>query len=393
MSSFLVDWLNLLIRWAHLVVGIGWIGTSFYFIALDLSLRKRAAMREGVSGTAWEVHGGGFYHVEKFLVAPKELPPDLVWYKWEAYLTWVTGFLLLIVQYYWNADVFLIDRAVYPLLPSQAIVLSVVSLVAGWFAYDALCKSAVGRNTTLLAVAVFVLILAATLLYSNIFSGRGALIHVGAFVGTIMAVNVFGIIIPNQRKIVASLIAGEAPDPRLGAIGKQRSVHNNYLTLPVLLMMVSNHYPMLSGHGQIWLIVALIIVVGASVRHFLNRHDAGDPFEKIGWALPVAAVALGAAIWLTAPRSDPAMAGLTVGEGDIIRIVGTHCVMCHSAKPSHAGFSEAPKGVILNSVADVIRHKDQVMAQAVNGDTMPLGNETHMTADERRQLGAFLLAH
>ncbi|CAN5305427.1 urate hydroxylase PuuD [soil metagenome] len=393
MSAFLVDWLNLVIRWAHMVVGIGWIGTSFYFIALDLSLRKREAMKEGVYGTAWEVHGGGFYHVEKFLVAPKELPPDLVWYKWEAYLTWVTGFLLLIVQYYWNADVFLIDRAVYPLLPSQAVVLSAASLVAGWFAYDRLCKSAIGRNTTLLAIAVFVLSLAATLLYSNIFSGRGALIHVGAFVGTIMAVNVFGIIVPNQRKIVASLLAGEAPDPRLGAVGKQRSVHNNYLTLPVLLMMVSNHYPMLSGHGQIWLIVALTIVVGASVRHFLNRHDAGDPFDKIGWTLPVAAVALGAAIWLTAPRADPAMAGLTVGEGDVMRIVGTHCVMCHSARPSHAGFTEAPKGVILNSVADVIRHKDQVMAQAVHGDTMPLGNETHITPEERRQLGAFLLSH
>ncbi len=208
------------------------------------------------------------------------MPPDLVWYKWEAYLTWVTGFALLVLQYYWHADVFLIDKSVLPMLPVQAIFFSVVALALGWLIYDRLCKSAIGNATTTLAVAVFILILIATWVFTHIFSGRGALIHVGAFIGTIMAFNVFGIIIPNQRKIVASLMKGEAPDPRLGAIGKQRSVHNNYLTLPVLLMMVSNHYPMLTSNSQPWLVVALIIVVGASVRHFLNRHDAHDPAEQ-----------------------------------------------------------------------------------------------------------------
>jgi uncharacterized membrane protein len=391
MSAFVVEWLNLLIRWAHLIVGIGWIGTSFYFIALDLSLRKREGMREGVYGTAWEVHGGGFYQVEKYLVAPKELPPDLVWYKWEAYLTWATGFLLLIVQYYWNADAFLISKDVLPMLPSEAIVISIASLLAGWFIYDWLCKSRIGRNTLALAIAVFILIVAASWFFSQVFSGRGALIHVGAFVGTIMAVNVFGIIIPNQRKIVASLIAGEKPDPRLGAIGKQRSVHNNYLTLPVLLMMVSNHYPMLSSHPQSWLIVALIIVMGASVRHFLNRHDAGDPFVRIGWALPVAAVALGAAIFMTAPRENTAIAGMSVSEGEVLNIVGKHCVMCHSVHPSHEGFDAPPKDVVLGSIDDIRKHAAQIMVQAVNGDTMPLGNETGMTRQERDELGAFLM--
>lgn len=391
MSAFIVDWLNLIFRWAHLVVGIGWIGTSFYFIALDLSLRKRENMPEGVYGTAWEVHGGGFYHVEKYLVAPKHLPPDLLWYKWEAYLTWMTGFALLIVQYYWSAGTYLINPSVLPLLPSQAIVISLLGLAAGWFIYDGLCRSAIGKNATALAVAVFLLIVAAAYVFSHVFSGRGALIHVGAFVGTIMAVNVFGIIIPNQKKIAASLIAGEEPDPALGAIGKQRSVHNNYLTLPVLVMMVSSHYPFLAGRGEGWLIVALIVVVGASVRHFLNRHDAGDPFSKIGWTLPVAAVALGAAVWMTAPRTDPAMAGLTVTDAQVLAIVGKHCVMCHSAHPSHEGFDAPPKGVILGSVDDVRRHGDQILTQAVNGDTMPLGNETHITREERRQLGAFIL--
>ena len=210
MAAFVVDWLNLAIRWAHLVVGIGWIGTSFYFIALDLSLRQRERMAEGVYGTAWEVHGGGFYHVEKYLVAPKTLPPDLVWFKWEAYLTWVTGLALLIVQYYWNAGTFLINPAVMPLLPGQAIVISLLGLAAGWFIYDWLCKSPIGGKPTVLAVLVFVLIVFAAYVFTHVFSGRGAMIEVGAIIGTMMAVNVFGIIIPNQKKITAALIAGRA---------------------------------------------------------------------------------------------------------------------------------------------------------------------------------------
>ena len=390
MPPFIVDWLNLIFRWAHLVVGIGWIGTSFYFIALDLSLRKRERMNEGVYGTAWEVHGGGFYHVEKYLVAPATLPPDLVWYRWEAYLTWVTGFALLILQYYWNADTFLIERSVLLLLPSQAVVISLLSLVAGWFIYDWMCKSPIGRNTPLLATLLFVLIVAAAWVFAHVFSGRGALIHVGAFIGTIMAVNVFGVIVPNQKKITASLLAGEAPDPRLGAVGKQRSVHNNYLTLPVLVLMVSNHYPMLTGHPYSWLLVALILVIGGSVRHFLNRHDAGDPFAKIAWALPVAAVALIAAVVLTAPRNDAALATMSVSDGEVLAIVGKHCVMCHSERPTHVGFDVPPKGVIIGSIDQIRSHADQIMAQAVNSTTMPLGNETGMTADERQKLGAWL---
>jgi uncharacterized membrane protein len=393
MSSFYVDWLNLVFRWAHLVVGIGWIGTSFYFIALDLSLRKRERMNPGVYGTAWEVHGGGFYQVEKYLVAPASLPPDLVWYRWEAYLTWVTGFALLILQYYWHADAFLISKAVLPLLPAQAVVISVASLVAGWFIYDTLCKSPIGRDTTALAIAVFVLIVAAAWFYGHVFSGRGALIHVGAFIGTIMAVNVFGVIIPNQKKIVASLMAHEPPDPRLGATGKQRSVHNNYLTLPVLVLMVSNHYPMLTSFPEPWLMVGLIIVVGASVRHFLNRHDAGDPFFKIAWTFPVAAVALGIAIWLTAPRGYADLVGIEVSDGEVLNIVGRHCVVCHSAHPVHEGFEAPPKEVVLTTLDDIRRNGDQIMAQAVNGDAMPLGNETAMTPDERRLLGAWIVNH
>ena len=392
MSPFVVDWLNLLLRWAHLIVGIGWIGTSFYFIALDLELRKRETMPEGVYGTAWQVHGGGFYHVHKYLVAPKQLPPDLIWFQWEAYLTWVTGIGLMVSEYYWRADVYLISPDVLPLLPIQAIVISLMSLAAGWFVYDRICKSPIGKHTLPLAIVVFALIVAAAWFYSHVFSGRGALVHVGAFVGTIMAVNVFGVIIPNQKKIVASLLAHEQPDGRLGAIGKQRSVHNNYLTLPVLVMMVSTHYPMLSGHPQSWLVVALIVVVGASVRHVLNRHDAHDPFEKYGWALPVVAVALAGAVWLTVPQTRAGLGDVTVTEGEVLAIVGKHCIMCHSAHPSHEGFDEPPKGVILTSIPNIVLHKEQILAQAVNSDTMPLGNETHITEEERQKLGAFLLS-
>lgn len=393
MSSFVLDWLNLLFRWAHLIVGIGWIGTSFYFIALDLSLRKREGMRKGVAGTAWEVHGGGFYHVEKYLVAPDDLPEDLLWYKWEAYLTWVTGFGLLILQYYLNADAYLINPNVMPLLPGQAVVISVIGLALGWFVYDAICRSPIGRNTLLLAIIVFAMILLATWGYGQLLSGRGTLIHVGAFIGTIMAVNVFGIIIPNQKKITAALMEGRAPDPRLGAIGKQRSVHNNYLTLPVLVLMVSNHYPMLTGHPQAWIVVGFIVVGGAAVRHFFNRHEAGDDLASFVWALPVAAIALAGGIWATAPRTDPTLAGMRVSEGEVLTIAAKHCAMCHARRPSHDGFDAPPKDVVLTSIEDILKNRDQVMAQAVRADTMPLGNETGMTDEERRMLGAFLLNH
>ncbi len=386
--TFAMDWLNLLFRWAHLIVGIGWIGTSFYFIALDLSLRKREGMKEGVLGTAWEVHGGGFYHVEKYTVAPKELPDDLIWYKWEAYLTWVTGFALLVVQYYFNATAYLIDPSVMKLMPGEAILISIVSLVAGWLIYDRLCKSPIGRNVPLLAGCLFALILAASYGFTHVFSGRGALIHVGAFIGTIMAVNVFGIIIPNQKKIAASLMAGEAPDPALGAMGKQRSVHNNYLTLPVLLMMVSNHYPMLTGHPQSWLLVALILVIGGMVRHFLNRHDAGDPFAKFWWALPAGAVGLVAAIIMTAPTDYSG--GDKVADATVVALAQTHCASCHAAAPTSEAFEEAPKGIHLATVEDLRRYAELIMVQAVQSDAMPLGNETGMTDEERATLGTWI---
>ncbi len=394
-AAFVTEWLNLLFRWAHLVVGVGWIGTSFYFIALDLSLRKRLNMKDGVSGTAWEVHGGGFYHVEKYMVAPKELPDDLIWYKWEAYLTWVTGFALLIVQYYLNASVYLIDPTKVLMAPSEAVLMSMASLGLGWILYDQLCKSAIGRNVYVLAIGVICLILGASYMFGQVFSGRGAMIHVGAFIGTIMAVNVFGVIIPNQKKITASLLKGETPDPALGAIGKQRSVHNNYLTLPVLLMMVSNHYPLLTGHPYPVLVVGLILTIGAMVRHFLNRHDAGDPLARYLWSLPVAAAALVTALIVTAPSTEPLTSppqtsSESVTDAQVMTIVRSHCVMCHSSTPTHDGFENAPKNITLDTLTELRRFAPLVKQQAVVSEAMPLGNETGMTPQQRAVLGGWI---
>jgi uncharacterized membrane protein len=389
MTAFAADWINLLIRWGHLIAGIGWIGTSFYFIALDLSLKRRDDMGEGVAGTAWEVHGGGFYQVEKYLLAPKALPGDLIWYKWEAYLTWLTGFALMIVQYYLNASAWLIDPGVMALAPWQAIAISIGALVAGWLVYDVLCRSPLKGRPEYLATAVFVLILAAAWGYTQVFSGRSALVQVGAFLGTIMACNVFMVIIPNQKKIAAALMAGRDPDPALGAIGKMRSVHNTYLTLPVLVMMVSGHYPMLSGNHQAWALVGLIVVGGATLRHFLVRHEVGDPLAKIAWTLPVIAAALIAAIWMTAPVKRSG-AGIEVSDDDIIALTRKHCVMCHAARPSHEGFEEPPKGMTLETLDEVRRYASLVRQFTVDADVMPLGNETAITDAERQKLGAWL---
>jgi uncharacterized membrane protein len=295
---------------------------------------------------------------------------------------------LLIVQYYWNARAYLIDPAVMDISPAVAIAISVATLVIGWLLYDLICRSPVGERPVLLSAVVFVLIVAASYGLSQVFSGRGAFIHVGSLVGTIMAANVFLVIIPNQKKMVAQLIAGEEPDPKYGAIGKQRSVHNNYLTLPVLLMMVSNHYPMLYSHPYSWLVVALIIVVGGLVRHLINRHDAGEDFNTYSWAAPVAAIALASAITVTAPRS--ATSSIQVADAEVLEIVQHHCAVCHARRPKHPGFVEAPKDMRLETIRDIRQYARLIRVQAVQSNAMPLGNETRMSIEERQKLGAWL---
>ena len=389
MDVFLGEWANLLIRWMHLIVGIGWIGTSFYFMALDYSLNK-LGQKQGVLGTAWQVHGGGFYFVEKYTVAPPQLPETLHWFKWEAYLTWVSGFGLLIVQYYVHARSYLIDPSVLPLTPWQAIGISLGSILAGWAIYEGLCRSPIGQNATILAIAFFALIMGAAVFYTHVFSARGAFLHVGALTGSIMATNVFAVIVPNQKKMIAQMIQGKTPDPYYGMVGKQRSTHNNYLTLPVLVMMVSPHYPFLSAHPHAWLVVALILIAGASIRHYLNRVDAGDDWKNYGWAAPVAIGALMIAIFVTAPRSDSG--GAAVSDAQVLAITHQHCVMCHAAKPTHEGFTEAPKNITLDNIAGLRQYAAQIYVQAVQTNAMPLGNESGMTQEERDALGRWVNA-
>ena len=394
MTAFAADWLNLLLRWAHLIAGIAWIGTSFYFIALDLSLRRVRGAPEGVAGTAWEVHGGGFYRVEKYAVAPPSLPEHLTWFRWEAYLTWMTGFALLVVQFYFDAEAWLIDPAVMPLDVWQAVAISVASLAAGWLAYDAICRSKVGANAVVLAGVVFALVVFAAWGYTRVFSARAALIHAGALIGTLMAFNVFAVIIPNQKKAVAALLAREAPEPQLGAVARQRSVHNTYLTLPALLLMLSGHYPMLTGHPHAWLLVALIIVGGGCARHFLVHHEVGTPFASIAWTLPVMAAALAVSVWMTAPAPFDADAtqAQQVSDAEALGIIDAHCAQCHAAQPAHPAFRTTPKNVVLETADDLRRYASLIDLHTVRTRTMPLGNETGMTDAERARLGAWLTA-
>ena len=358
-------------------------------MALDFSLRKHANLPPGVAGEAWEVHGGGFYHVRKYLTAPETLPKDLIWFKWEAYLTWVTGFLLMIVIYYVQAETYLIDPNVEPLTQWQAIGLSVGSLLVGWIVYTALCRSPIGRNTGVLGLSLLVMILAFAYFYAHMFSGRGAFIHIGALIGTLMAANVFMVIIPNQRKITAALLKGEKPDPKYGAIGKQRSLHNTYLTLPVLAMMISNHFPMVTDHPHAWILAGLIVVGGALTRHFLVRTEVGDNQSDIAWTIPLIGTALAFALIITQPESLPLYQG-EVTDAEALTITQTRCASCHAATPSDPTIKAAPKGIHLETVENLKRYAAQIETQAVKNKAMPLGNKTKMTDEERAKLGAWI---
>ncbi len=393
MELDLAPWLNMAIRWLHVITGIAWIGSSFYFVWLDNNLEDPKKPKKGMSGELWAVHGGGFYHKQKYAVAPEEMPDNLHWFKWEAYFTWMSGFALLAVIYYYGADLFLIDKTKADLSQFQAIGISLASIIGGWLVYDGLCRSPLRNNNKLLGLIWFSLLTAAAYGLSLVFSDRAAYLHVGVIVGSAMAFNVFMIIIPNQKKVVASLIAGENPDPRLGQIGKQRSLHNNYMTLPVLLLMVSNHYPMTFSNPYAWVILAGLGVVGVLIRHFFNLRHKGVNSP----ALPISAAVLFILIAIFAGEMDArSKAALTpstaVSFNQVQAVVTKHCVSCHAASPSHELFEEAPGGVSLETPAFIHQYAPRIMEQAVKSDIMPLGNETEMTEEERAILGAWIEA-
>ena len=387
----LLDWVELIVRWTHVVAAIAWIGSSFYFIALDASLKPHPRLDDRVKGEAWQLHGGGFYNMQKYLVAPDFLPSDLTWFKWEAYATWIFGFLLLVLVYYLHPTLYLIDPSVAKLSPTVAVAGGAASLAVGWLVYDALCKSPIGREAHRLALVGFCLLVAVAFAYSRLFSGRGAFIQVGALAGSIMVGNVAHIIIPNQRKVVAALLAGRTPDPSLGEQAKQRSVHNNYLTLPVVFVMISNHYAFTYQTRWNWLVLAAVFVAGFLVRHWFNgRHAGGRPDWRL-W--PAAAVPLLGAAALTlfaGPHTAPADGTATFAE--VQRIVGERCQPCHASRPTFAGIDEAPKGVLLDTPTRIATLAPRILTQAVVTRAMPLGNVTNITEEERQVLAQWIKA-
>jgi uncharacterized membrane protein len=392
MDIVLEESVGLLVRWLHVIAGICWIGSSFYFVALDLSLKQRPGLPEGAGGEAWQVHGGGFYNMVKFLVAPQRLPDELTWFKWEAYTTLLSGLALLVLVYYLNAELFLIDQSVLALSPVQAIGLSIAGLLVGWHVYDTLCKSRLGQHEWALGLIGYVLLVAACWGYTRVYGGRGAFVQMGAIIGAIMVLSVFATIIPNQRKVVADLLAGRTPDPALGAAGKTRSVHNNYLTLPVVFLMFSNHYPLTFATRFNWVIFAIVLAIGPLIRHFFNARHAGKPSPWWTWGAVAACVV--AIVWLSAagPATMQSAAAPSARPtfDDVTAIVTSRCAMCHAAEPAHPHFAAAPKAVRLDEPALIYARHRQVALQAVYSSAMPPGNVSLMTDDERATIAAWL---
>ncbi len=392
MGLVLTESLNAMLRWLHVIAAMAWIGSSFYFIHLDLSLKKRDGLPDGVKGDAWQVHGGGFYQMIKFLVAPARMPDELTWFKWEAYTTWLSGFALLVVVYYFNADLFLIDKSVWDMSAPMAATVAFLSLAAAWLAYEGLCRSPLGEHETALALIGYVFLVAQTYGFTHVFSGRGAFTQIGALVGTIMVANVFAVIMPYQRKTVAALIAGEAPDPAWGAIGKQRSVHNNYLTLPVVFLMLSSHYPLFFATQYNWVIVAIVLLIGPVIRHFFNERHAGK--ESPYWTWAVAAAGVMTIAWLSGAGAGIKMGALpeTPKFAAVQEIVTSRCSMCHAAEPAWAGIVTAPKGVRLDTAEAIKLHARLIDINAGRSKAMPPGNVTSITLQERLTLAAWFNA-
>ncbi len=396
--AVLWEWIEIAARWTHVITAIAWIGSSFYFIALDLGLRKTPSLPALAYGEEWQVHGGGFYHINKYLVAPEMMPDHLTWFKWESYATWLSGFAMLVLVYYLGAELYLIDPAVMDLSTGQAVGISLASLAFGWAAYTTLCRVFVEANQTVLMVALFVVLVAMSWFYTQVFSGRAALLHLGAFTATIMSANVFMVIMPNQRIVVADLKAGRKPDPKYGKIAKQRSTHNNYLTLPVVFLMLSNHYPLIFATEYNWIIASLVFLMGVTIRHWFNTRHArkGNPH----WTWGVTVILFLIIAWLsTAPMRGVAAEAALKGEAlrlasadgfdEVVGIVQGRCSMCHAAEPSWEGMHWPPKGVMLETPAQIAHEARRIYLQAGLTHAMPPANLSYMEPEERAAIVAW----
>lgn len=399
--AILWDWFGFAVRWLHVITAIAWIGSSFYFIALDLGLRKVPNLPAGANGEEWQVHGGGFYHIQKYMVAPEQMPEHLTWFKWESYWTWLSGAALLMIVYWVGGELFLLDPSKAELALWQGIAISAASIGVGWVLYDGLCKSRLGDYPTAMMLVLFAIIVVMSWGLNQVFTGRAALLHLGAFTATIMTANVFLIIMPNQRIVVEDLKNGRTPDPKFGKIAKLRSTHNNYLTLPVVFLMLSNHYPLAFGTQYAWIIASLVFLMGVSIRHYFNSMHARKGNPHWTWAVTVFIFIIIA--WLsTVPAMDtyeesearaltPHEQKFASAEGfdDAFMAVVGNCSMCHAREPSWDGLRWPPKGVVLETEADVARHAPLVYLQAGASHAMPPPNAFPMDTEARAQIVAW----
>ena len=391
MIFLLEEWTELILRWFHVIAGIAWIGSSFYFIALDLSLKQNKNLPDKSHGEAWQVHGGGFYHLVKYLVAPSKMPSELTWFKWEAYATWVSGFALLALIYYAGAELYMIDIVKYDLEKYEAVIISLLGVVFGWVIYDFVCRLSLKTNVYVLISSIFILITVMSWAYSEIFSYRGAFMQIGTVLGTIMVANVLMIIIPGQKKVVASLLANETPNPIHGAIAKQRSLHNNYLTLPVIFIMISNHYPLIYATKYSWIIISIILIIGALIRHFFNIKHTG---VKPPYWVCVPIIILGSIIFYISDLGKPKLNNVKntatlielIPEKTLLsaqEIIVSKCSMCHAKEPLWENMKNAPKLVNLETPTDIINNIDNIYKQSVLSYAMPPGNISFLEENER----------
>jgi uncharacterized membrane protein len=386
-EGHLIEWLNIIIRLMHITLGIAWIGASFYFVFLENALNRTRDVRPELAGNLWAIHGGGFYYLEKYKTAPQSIPKELHWFKYEAYFTWLSGFSLLFVVYYFNASAFLIDKHVLDISPAVAISIGIGSFIVAWLLYDRLCKTPLVREGPLFALIGFIMATLFAYFYCQVFSARAAYIHFGAMLGTLMVANVFFIIIPSQKAMVRAARENKVLDPNLGKHAGLRSLHNNYFTLPVLFVMISNHFPSTFGYSAPWLVLSIITLGTAGVKHYLNLKEKGQ-FNV--WILPVSVVILLGAAFITAPPKDPTACKTKVGMAEVNAIVQLRCVSCHSAKPSEEVFTAPPNGVTYDVPENIVKLKDKIMQRVVVTKTMPLNNKTGMTEDERNTIRCWI---
>ncbi len=386
-EAHLMEWLNIVIRWMHFTFGIAWIGASFYFVFLENALNRTKDIREELAGNLWAIHGGGFYYLEKYKVAPKTIPKHLHWFKYEAYFTWLSGFCLLFVVYYFNASAILIDKNVLDISPMSGIGIGVGSFIIAWVLYDLLCKSTLMKRKFLFAFIGFVFAAGFAYFYTRVFSSRAAYIHFGAMIGSIMVANVFFVIIPSQKAMVKAAREGKPLDPQLGKNALARSLHNNYFTLPVLFVMISNHFPSTFGNEHAWLILSIITFGAAGIKHYLNLREKD---QLTVWVMPVSVMILLAAAFISAPPANPGACSEKVSITEVIAIINTRCISCHSSKPTDDVYKLPPNGVVYDTPEDIIKKKDLIMQRVVITKTMPQNNKTNITQLERDKLRCWI---